>query len=202
MKNIGGVDVSRETFDQLETFVALVEKWTPKINLISKSSIPQIWDRHIADSAQIFDLAPTQGHWLDIGSGGGFPGIVVAILSKGGGFGHRFTLIESDQRKCAFLRTASRELSLNIDVLPKRIEDVTSLQADVLTARALTDLTALLGFGDLHLKSGGTAIFPKGMTWQNEHTDAQNRWSYQCEAIKSVTNPAAAVLKIQDIVRV
>jgi len=202
MTQIAGLDVSRETYDQLTGFVGLVEKWTPKINLISKASVAEIWDRHIVDSAQIYGMAPSSGHWLDIGSGGGFPAVVVAILSKGDRATHQFTLIESDQRKCAFLRTASRELNLDLKVISKRIEAVDSISADILTARALTDLDGLLSFADRHLNAVGMALFPKGETWKKEQTAAQERWSYSSEVIKSITNPAAAVLKIQDIARV
>ena len=197
-----GMNVSRETSDRLVAFSALVEKWTPRINLISKSSLGDLWDRHILDSAQIFDLAPQSGHWVDLGSGGGFPGIVVAILSKGKGLDHQFTLVESDQRKGAFLRTTSRELGLGVSVLSQRIEDAAPQNADILTARALADLPMLLLFAERHLRSNGTALFPKGETWTKEHSDAQIRWSYRFEAIKSRTNAAAAVLKIQEIKRV
>lgn len=196
------VNVSRETNEKLEAFVQLVEKWTPKINLISKSSIPEIWDRHIVDSAQLYDMAPCAGHWLDIGSGGGFPGIVVAILSDGDKKAHQFTLIESDQRKCAFLRTAARELLLDVKVLSQRIEEVPPIGAGIITARALADLSTLLSFAERHLDPDGTALFSKGETWKKEHDKALEMWSYRHEAIMSTTNTAAAVLKIQDIARV
>jgi 16S rRNA (guanine527-N7)-methyltransferase len=196
------LDVSRETMDKLLAFSALVEKWTAKINLISKPSIPMIWDRHITDSAQVFSLAPSSGHWVDIGSGGGFPGVVVAILTQCTPTPHQVTLVESDQRKCAFLRTAIRELDLNAKVMSERIEKIESLDADILSARALADLNHLLGFADLHLKKTGTALFPKGQSWAEEHADAQLAWSYDCEVITSKTNSAAAILKIKGIQRV
>lgn len=202
MTSVGGVDVSRETMEKLEAFVLLVQKWTPKINLISMASLPHIWDRHIVDSAQIYKHSPDNGVWLDIGSGGGFPGVVVSILSQGAGRDHEFTFIESDQRKCAFLRTAARELSLDYTTISKRIEAVAPMTADILSARALTDLDGLLDFAQLHLKPSGVALFPKGESWKKEHEKAQERWSYHEEIITSVTNPAAAVLKIKDIQRV
>lgn len=195
------LDVSRETFERLELFVALVQKWTSKINLISRHSLDEIWERHIADSAQIYDMAPDQGHWVDIGSGGGFPGIVAAILSRGDGGGHEFTLVESDQRKAVFLRTAIRELDLSAKVHSVRIEDLSPMNADILSARALADLEKLIGFAALHMSEGGTAFFPKGAQWEKEHLQAQLMWSYSCEPITSKTNPDAAVLKIKDIVR-
>lgn len=202
MNTANDLNVSRETLERLQTYSALVEKWTAKINLISKSSASEIWSRHIIDSAQIYRLAPDSGHWVDLGSGGGFPGIVCAILSKGEGDPHRFTLVESDQRKCAFLRTAIRELSLNATVICDRIEKVEPLKADTLSARALADLSKLLEFSERHLAPTGVALFPKGETWQKEHDDARLQWSYDVEIIKSETNDAAAVLKIKDIIRV
>ena len=202
MTTFGVLDVSRETISQLRDFEALVQKWSPKINLVSKAELPKLWDRHIVDSAQLFRQAPDAGHWLDIGSGGGFPGVVVAILSQNSGQDHTFTLIESDQRKCVFLRTAARTLGLDLTVMSERIENVRPLNADIITARALSNLGALLGFAERHLAKGGTALFPKGETWEKEHMSAQDVWSYRCEAITSETNAAAAVLKIQDITRV
>jgi 16S rRNA (guanine527-N7)-methyltransferase len=196
------LNVSRETMEKLIAFSSLVEKWTVKINLISKASIPYIWERHIVDSVQIFDLAPQGGHWVDIGSGGGFPGIIVAILTQNVKSPHKVTLVESDQRKCAFLRTVIRELSLDAVVLSDRIEDIPNLNADVLSARALAELAQLLGFAEHHLAASGIALFPKGGTWTKEHEAAQDIWSYDCKAITSTTNPAAAVLKIKDITRV
>ena len=196
------LNVSRETLDKLKAFVALVEKWTAKINLISKASIPHIWNRHIVDSAQLFELAPKQGHWVDIGSGGGFPGVVLAILASENRGPLQFTLVESDQRKCAFLRTASRELDLGIIVRSERIESIEPLKADILTARALADLSDLLGFAERHLLPTGLALFPKGAQWKKEDQEARKLWSYDCEPVKSETSADAAILSIKEIARV
>ena len=195
-------DVSRETTEKLKALVALVEKWTIKINLISKASISEIWERHIVDSMQLFHLGKGGKHWVDLGSGGGFPGLVIAILADELDPEMSITLLESDQRKCAFLRAAIRELELPATVICQRIEAAEPLNADVLSARALADLTSLLEFAVLHLAPGGVAIFPKGKSWQIEDAAAHSRWSYRLEAIKSRTNPEAAILKIKDIVRV
>lgn len=196
------LDVSRETLEMLSAFVALVEKWTTKINLISRNSIQDIWTRHIADSAQLYDLAPSSGRWVDLGSGGGFPGIVAAILSKCDKRDHHFTLVESDTRKAVFLRTAIRELNLVAVVSSDRIEETVPLSADILSARALADLDVLLLYAARHLNKDGVALFSKGAQWQKEDYAARIRWSYDCDPITSKTNPAAAVLKIKDIARV
>lgn len=197
-----GLDVSRETMEKLEGFSALVGKWTAKINLVSKNSLDDIWSRHILDSAQIFELAPKRGRWVDLGSGGGFPGIVAAILSQGQGVEHQFVLVESDHRKSVFLRTAIRELSIDAVVRSERIETLEPLRADIVTARALADLDTLLQFTSQHLCQNGVALFPKGEMWEKEDNTARLRWSYRCDPITSKTNPAAAVLKIKDIARV
>ena len=192
-------NVSRETNDKLEQFASLVEKWTTKINLISKASVPHIWDRHIVDSQQIYAHAPAADHWADLGSGGGFPAIVLAVLSQGDGRSTTFTLVESDQRKCVFLRTAIRELSLDARVINGRIEEIAPLNADVLTARALAELSVLLRFADRHLKPDGTALGPKGEKWHAEDIDAKQAWRYTCDPIPSITNPSAAILKIKEV---
>ncbi len=195
------LNVSRETFDKLAAFAELVRKWNPKINLVSKNSLDDLWQRHILDSVQVFELAEGEGHWVDLGSGGGFPGIVVTILNQEAQ-NFQVTMVESDQRKCAFLRTAIRELGLTALVKTERIEQLDGLGADILSARALSDLTQLLDFTELHLNSDGTALFPKGQNWQSEDRDAKQVWAYTLEAVESKTNPAAAILKIKDITRV
>lgn len=194
--------VSRETIARLEHFADLVRKWTPKINLISRTSVDDLWDRHILDSAQVFQQATEWKKWVDLGSGGGFPGIVIAILALEQEAAGHVVLVESDQRKCAFLRTAIRELGLKAQVETARIEALEPQGADILSARALADLSQLLAFADRHLIATGTALFPKGATWREEHEKAQEVWSYRCEVVESLTNPSAAILKIKEISRV
>ena len=195
-------DVSRETFERLEAYVALIEKWNPKINLVSKSSLPEIWDRHIWDSAQIFDIAVEGSVWADFGSGGGLPGIVLAIFAKERRPDMQFYLVESDQRKCAFLRNAVREIGLNVKVHAERIEALDPIGASVISARALTDLNGLLEFVERHSAKNGVAILPKGETWEKEILQAQENWSFEYEEITSKTNNDAAILKIKDFARV
>ena len=195
-------DVSRETFERLEAYVALIEKWNPKINLVSKSSLPEIWDRHIWDSAQIFDIAVEGSVWADFGSGGGLPGIVLAIFAKELRPDMQFYLVESDQRKCAFLRNVVREIGLNVKIHAERIEVLDPIGASVISARALTDLNGLLEFVERHSAKNGVAILPKGETWEKEILQAQENWSFECEEITSKTNNDAAILKIKDFARV
>lgn len=196
-------NVSRETSDRLAAYAALVRKWNPAINLVSRNSLDALEERHIRDSAQIFTLAPQGvGHWIDLGSGGGFPGLVVAILGAEFEPGMKVTLVESDMRKAAFLATVARELGLSAIVIPDRIEKVPAAGADALSARALAPLTALLGFAERHLATGGTALFPKGATHEAEIAEARATWSFDVETLASVTDPAAAVLRVRGISRV
>lgn len=196
------LNVSRETLEALEHYGTLLRKWNARINLVSKSSIEELWNRHILDSAQVYGLAPRSGAWVDIGSGGGFPGLVVAAIAKELEPTRAFTLIESDVRKCAFLRTVSQELRLNVTILAKRVEDVPAVGAQVMSARALADLSALLVFCDLHLAEQGTALFLKGATWEKEVEAARTMWSFDLQAHKSKTHSEAAVLELKDIKRV
>lgn len=193
------IDVSRETKERLVKYVALVEKWNPKINLVSKKSIIDIWTRHVADSAQIYRYGNTTGHWVDLGSGGGFPGIVVAILASEAGNQQKVTLVESDKRKSAFLRAAAREVDVKVDVISERIEDIQSLEADILSARALASLDVLIGFASNHLKAAGIALFPKGVTHAEEVRAAQRNWNFELEEFPSKSDTSAVILKIGEI---
>lgn len=194
-------DVSRETIERLQIFHDLVVKWTQRINLVSKGSVETLWDRHIWDSAQLFAYSPSAINWADLGSGGGFPGIVLAILAAEQAPMRRTTLIESDRRKCAFLREAIRTLDLNAEVIAARLEALPSRQADAVSARALSDLAGLLVHADRHLAAGGTALFLKGASWEKEVEAARESWRFDLEVHKSMTDPAAAILEVREIVR-
>ena len=196
------IDVSRETLERLETYVSLIEKWNPRINLVSKTSLENVWERHIWDSAQVFDVERPKSTWVDLGSGGGLPAIVLSILAKQHSPETLVHMVESDQRKCAFLRTAVRELALNAKVSADRIESIPPLGADVVSARALTELNGLLEYAQMHCAPDGVAIFLKGETWKKEVLSAQENWSFEYEEHKSQTNSGAVILKIKEIARV
>lgn len=197
---VAGVNVSRETMSDLEAFAALTAKWTAKINLISRGTRDSIWERHIVDSVQLYRFAPESFEkWVDIGSGGGFPGIVMAILAKEKNPHAEFVLIESDQRKAAFLRSAARELGLSVQVIAERIETAPEQNADVVSARALTALSGLLSLTQRHLKHDGLALFHKGRQSGHEVADAQKNWSFDLEENASITDPDARILAIRRI---
>lgn len=196
-------DVSRETSERLETYAALLRKWNPRINLVSRSSLPDLWTRHFADSAQLHALAQHPvGHWVDLGAGGGFPGLVIAIMGLETGSPARVTLVESDARKGAFLRTVIRETGAPAEVITGRIEAVPPLMADVLSARALADLETLLIYAERHLAPHGTAIFPKGTSWEKELPAAHRTWRFDCRVAKSETEEGSVLLRITGVARV
>jgi 16S rRNA (guanine527-N7)-methyltransferase len=196
-------DVSRETLEKLTQFEDLLRKWNPTINLVSRRTLNDIWSRHFEDSLQRLDMAPQPiDHWVDLGSGGGFPGLVIAIVASERGSPKRITLIESDTRKCAFLRTVIRETGVEAEVLNKRIEALAPMNANVVSARALADLPKLLAFAERHMSMDGLALFPKGSTWQNEVEDAQSQWNFEYQIAKSKTENGPAILKVTGVSRV
>jgi 16S rRNA (guanine527-N7)-methyltransferase len=192
-------DVSRETLDKLDLYQSLLGKWTGKINLIAKSTVNEIAQRHIWDSAQIYQ--GESGLWADLGTGGGLPGVVIAVLAAGRTIPLSMVLVESDQRKAAFLRTCAREMDVPMTVIAQRIEQIDPQNADVVSARALSQLGHLLAHAEQHMKPTGTAIFMKGGQWQAELEDTRKNWRFSYEATPSKTNSDAAILKIRDIER-
>lgn len=193
-------DVSRETLQKLQDYAALMRKWSPKINLVSRSSLPEIEERHIWDSAQLY--IGRHGRWVDFGSGGGLPGVVISILSQANGSESQVTLVESDQRKAAFLRTCARELDLPMVVYANRIEILDPLEAQTISARALASLDVLLRLSAPHLTVGGLCVFQKGARWKSEIAEAQQNWRFSYDVMPSKTNLEAVVLKVKDITRV
>jgi 16S rRNA (guanine527-N7)-methyltransferase len=174
-------DVPRETVERLTLFVRLVEKWQKAQNLIAASTLPDIWRRHVADSAQLLALMPKANRWLDLGSGGGFPGIVLAIVLAPMP-GARVHLVESDRRKCAFLRTAIRETGAVAKVHEGRIEDVVQpgrFDVDLVTARAAAPLTRLLAWSAPVIGQGrAQGLFPKGRDFRREVAEAALAWDF------------------------
>lgn len=196
-------DVSRETMAKLDIYAKLLSKWSPRINLVAQGSVSQVWTRHFLDSAQLIDLVPEKFEsWVDIGSGGGFPGAVAAILAAGKGCSANFALVEADQRKAAFLKTLAREAGVPFAVISRRIEDLDPQAADVISARALAPLPKLLDYASKHLAIGGTALFLKGGRFAEELANAKKTWSFRVEVVPSMTDKEAAILKIGEIERV
>jgi 16S rRNA (guanine527-N7)-methyltransferase len=198
--SIAGLYVSRETMAALEQMEKLIRKWTPAVNLVSRASIDDLWSRHIVDSAQLFQFCPPDvRRWLDVGSGGGLPGLVLAILARELRPSLRFVLVESDSRKAAFLSQAAREIGVSVDVHCVRIESLPPATADVLSARAFAPLIELLPVATRHLAADGVAIFPKGARYADEIAQAQKEWAFSADIRPSLTQPDAAILIIRKI---
>lgn len=192
--------VSRETIERLRLLEALSLKWTKHINLTARGERSGIWRRHILDSAQLYALAPKDfTTWVDLGSGGGFPGLVISIMASDLLPDARITLLESDQRKAAFLRVAAAELGLSVGIITDRAESAPPLAASVLSARALAKLPVLLFLARRHLAPGGVALFPKGKSVRQEIEAARTSWNFQLTQHESWLEPDSHVLEIRDI---
>lgn len=194
------LDVTPKTLAQLDKFVGLVEKWNPAINLVSRRSVEGIWERHVLDSAQFFDLVPRDArHLVDLGSGGGFPGLVLSILAREAMPALKVTLVEADQRKATFLSEAVRHLELTCSVIVQRIEALAPQQAHVLTARALAPLAPLCGHLHRHLGENGVALIAKGLQVADEVSEAQKAWSFTATRHGSKTDSVSMILAITDL---
>ena len=196
----GVPNVSRETLDRLTTFVALIAKWQTATNLVAAATLPDIWRRHIADSAQLVALFPKARCWLDLGSGAGLPGLVVAILlAERDGHVH---LVESDTRKAAFLREAVRSTAAPGTVHQGRIETVLAswgTPMDLVTARALAPLPRLLDLIAPLLALGVRAVFPKGREYRREVDDASQSWEFDLVEHPSRIEDDAVILELTHI---
>jgi 16S rRNA (guanine527-N7)-methyltransferase len=188
--------VSRETMERLETHLDLLRRWNPRINLVSPASLGRAWERHFADSAQLWRLRPAGAQvWLDLGSGAGFPGLVVAAMGvETPGF--EVHLVESDQRKAAFLSAVVRATGVPATVHADRVEALPPMRADVVSARALAPLGTLLAMAEKHRRPGGTGLFPKGASVHKEIAEAAAHWRFDHAIHPSLTDPRAAIVEI------
>lgn len=199
---INGQSVSRETNERLEHFVELFKKWNATTNLVAPSTLPEIWTRHVADSAQIYQLEPRPLTWVDLGSGGGFPGVITAIFltELQDGWVH---LVESNHKKAGFLRVALAETGARGTVHPHRIEAAVELvpQCQAVSARALADLTRLLHYIEPWARTNPDlrAFLNKGRDYEAELSDARGSWSFDLVKHQSVVEANSVVLEISNI---
>ena len=194
--------VSRETLERLKTYESLLQLWQKTINLVAPSTLDQIWGRHFADSAQIVRLAPPNTTtWVDLGSGAGFPGLVVAIMlaesSK-----TRVALVESDSRKAAFLREVARAVAVPVDILPLRIEAAATRaslkRSGVVSARALAPMPRLLALAHPFCGPQTACIFLKGREAARELQTAEIEWDFESELVPSLTDPEGRVVVVKN----
>jgi 16S rRNA (guanine527-N7)-methyltransferase len=196
--------VSRETADRLDRFVALLLEWQRRTNLIAPSTQAHLWTRHIADSLQLLDLAPAARSWIDVGSGAGFPGLVIAcaLAPVPGASVH---LVESNAKKAAFLRAAQRVTECPAIVHAERMEQFAHGfrgPVDVLCARAVSPLKSLIDLAfPLLGKTGAVALFPKGQNAEVELREASNFWQMHATLVASRTDPTGRIIVVRDLAR-
>ena len=189
------------TAGRLERFAQLVRKWNRGINLIARSTEDDLETRHLADSAALWSHVPASARNLaDLGTGAGFPGLVLAILAEAQRPGLLVNLVECDARKAAFLQAVERELGLgNIAVHVARIEDLAPLGADVVTARALAPLAVLANLVRPHVRPDGLCLFPKGRRWKEEVEAAQSIFRFQLTVHPSAVSEESVILQVEGL---
>jgi 16S rRNA (guanine527-N7)-methyltransferase len=195
-------DVSRETLQRLEIYQSLLQRWSQVQDLVAPGSMAELWHRHFADSAQLVRLAPTAKVWLDLGTGAGFPGLVIAILAASAP-GIRVHLVESNARKCAFLKDVVRQTAAPVDIYPLRIEDMATQHRlpaiDVVTARALAPLADLLELAAPFFRSETAGLFLKGRTAADEVREAGKRWHFETALHESLTESEARIVAVRHL---
>ncbi len=190
-------NVPRETTLRLEAFTDILLRWNKRINLISRADEGRFVERHLKDSIQLEPLMPPNaGRAIDFGSGGGFPGIVLAITT-----GVHFDLVEADMRKAAFLREAVRITGANASVHCARVEDISASAAPLITARAFASLPKILELAYRLLTPDAVLLLPKGKNVGQELTDARARWNMKIEKFPSNTDPGATILRLSEVTR-
>lgn len=195
--------VSRETTDRLVLYEALLRQWQKAVNLVAPKTLNEIWHRHFADSAQLARLVPQNAqNLLDLGSGGGFPGLVLAVVLMERG-PLRVTLVESDTRKAAFLREVARQTGVPVDILPMRIENSETQrrvgQVDVVTVRALAPLSRLLGLAAPFFAPRTVGLFPKGRDLHGEISEAREGWRFDVELVASLTDAQGQIAVVRNV---
>ncbi len=191
------VPVSRETLARLEAYVELLGRWSARINIVGRDSLADPWRRHILNSAQLLPLLPDAArNLIDLGSGAGFPGLVLAIIGV-----PAVELVEADMRKCAFLREAARVTGTEVTISRSRIEALAPHPVDVVTARALAPLDRLLGLAAPFLGPGSACLFLKGGRVEEELTLARKGWTMRVSSSQSRSDPRGVVLRLHDVVR-
>lgn len=201
--------VSRETMRRLEVYAETLVAWQKAINLVSPTTLSEVWQRHFSDSAQLLRFVPIEQvrTWVDLGSGAGFPGLVVAALLAEQHTRRRVVLVDSDAKKCAFLREVTRKMALGpvvtVDIRAERIESgaVSTIvgEADVVSARALSSLSALLQLGFRFFGESTVGVFPKGKDVEQELAQARIDWDFDVELQPSLSDDAARIVLVRNL---
>ena len=194
-------DVSRETFEKFSIYYQTLIKWQNSINLISKNTIERVWERHFLDSAQLYNITKEiDGNIIDFGSGAGFPGLILAMMGN-----KKIHLVESDQKKCTFLREVSMLSETNVTVHHNRIEDLEYFDVELITARALAPLNKLIDYAEAFTKNSSSnqklpkLLFLKGKSYKKEILELGERKSFSIEEFESITDKLGKILYIKKI---
>ena len=192
--------VSRETMERFQIYVDILVDWQAKTNLVAKSTLGAVWQRHICDSVQCRSIIPKATNWLDIGSGAGFPGLVVAIMEiENPDF--KMQLVESNAKKCAFLRKVARETGTNVEVTLGRVESVAkqNVQTQVVSARALAPIDQLINLTQGWINQGAVGLFPKGRDYLVELEKCRGVWEFDLVTHDSMIENNSVLLEISDL---
>jgi 16S rRNA (guanine527-N7)-methyltransferase len=192
---VSQLNVSRETLDLFLLYAEILAKWQAKINLISGNTIDNVWIRHFLDSAQLYDFVPSGAKTLlDIGSGAGFPGVVLAVMGV-----KNITLVEADSRKCMFLGEVLRQTGKHANIVNCRIEEFDGGYFDIITARALAPMDKLLSYIKPHFGPSTKGIFLKGEQVDRELTKAKKHWKLEYKTVPSITNNKGSIIMLEKI---
>ena len=197
---VKSLNVSRETLNGFYEYETLLSKWNEKINLVSKNTLVDIWERHFLDSGQIIKHVEASGkRWVDVGSGAGFPGLVVALLLRDRKIDCDIVLVEKNPKKGFFLSEVIRKLKLSVEVVNDNIDTLEPLNADILTARAFSELNNLIEIAFRHIKKEGICLFLKGENYRIELDKTLNYWFFDYDIVDSLSSPSGKIIRVKKI---
>ena len=199
-KFVKSLNVSRETLNGFYEYETLLSKWNEKINLVSKNTLVDIWERHFLDSGQIIKHVEVSGkRWVDVGSGAGFPGLVVALLLRDRKIDCDLVVVEKNPKKVFFLNEVIRKLNLSVEVVNDNIDNLEPLNADILTARAFSELNNLIEIAFRHRKKEGICLFLKGENYRMELDKTLNYWFFDYDIIDSLSSSSGKIIRVKKI---
>ena len=197
---VKSLNVSRETLNGFCEYETLLSKWNEKINLVSKNTLVDIWERHFLDSGQIIKHVEVSGkRWVDVGSGAGFPGLVVALLLRDRKIDCDLVLVEKNPKKGFFLNEVVRKLKLSVEVVNDNIDNLEPLNADILTARAFSELNNLIEIAFRHRKKEGICLFLKGENYRIELDKTLNYWFFDYDIVDSLSSSSGKIIRVKKI---
>ena len=197
---IKSLNVSRETLKGFYEYKTLLSKWNEKINLVSKNTLLDIWERHFLDSGQIIKHVDASGkRWVDVGSGAGFPGLVVALLLRDRKIDCDLVLVEKNPKKSFFLKEVIRKLNLSAEVVNNNIDTLEPLNADILTTRAFSELNNLIEIAFRHRKKEGICLFLKGENYRIELDKTLNYWFFDYDIVGSLSSSSGKIIRVKKI---